>query len=130
MSGATSSALTLNNGPTNSTLTLNNVQPTDAGTYSVVVANPWGLASSAVAMLTVTNPPTSAPPSLDAAAMTPDGFKFQLSVPAGHTYVILASTNLQDWIPIYTNIALTGSIVLTDVAASNCGRRFYRVMVQ
>ena len=35
-----------------------------------MVANPWGSVPSAVATLTVTNPPPVTPPTLDAAAMT------------------------------------------------------------
>jgi hypothetical protein len=62
--------------------------------------------------------------------MTSNGFAFQLSVPIGSTYVIWTTTNLQDWTPISTNIALTGSVVVTDPAATNCSRRFYRAMVQ
>ena len=91
----------------------------------MVVANSWGSVTSAEATLTVI------PPSFGSAGMTPHGFTLQLSVPAGQTYVILASTNLQDWTPIYTNVsALTGSIVFTDPAATNCDKRFYRAMVQ
>jgi hypothetical protein len=111
-------------GATSSTLTLNNVQTTDAGGYTVVITNFAGSVTSAVATLTVIAP------SLYAAAMTSNGFIFQLSVPVGHTYVILASTNLQDWTPLSTNVALTASAVFTDAAATNCDRRFYRVMVQ
>jgi hypothetical protein len=62
--------------------------------------------------------------------MTTNGFTFQLSVSVGQTYVILATTNLQDWTPISTNVALTGNVVVTDPAATNCSRRFYRAMVQ
>ena len=43
---------------TNSSLTLNNVKTTDAGTYSVVVTNVAGTATSAGAVLTVNVPPS------------------------------------------------------------------------
>jgi hypothetical protein len=112
---------------TSSLLTINNVKPSDAGSYTVMVANGTGSVSSAEATLTII-PPT--PPSLDAATITPNGFSFQLSVPAGPTYVILASTNLQDWTPIYTNVAQTASVVLTDTTATNASKRFYRAMTQ
>jgi hypothetical protein len=115
---------------TSSTLTLNNVQTTDAGNYTVVVTNVAGSLTSAVATLTVTNPAPPAPPSMGAAGMTTNGFTFQLSVSVGQTYVILATTNLQDWAPISTNVALTGDAVITDPATTNYTRRFYRVMVQ
>jgi hypothetical protein len=126
LSGATGSTLTLASGGTSSTLTLANVQTINAGSYTVVVTNIAGSIASAGAVLTVI-PPT--PPSFGSAGMAPNGFAFQLSVPIGCTYVILASTNLQDWTPISTNVALTASVVLADPAATNCSRRFYRAMV-
>jgi lysophospholipase L1-like esterase len=45
-------------GATDATLTLNNVQPTDAGSYRVVVTNSAGSVTSAVASLTVWLPPS------------------------------------------------------------------------
>src|SRR5262249_45988408 len=41
---------------TNATLVLNNVSPADAGTYLVVVSNPYGIATSAPVSLTVLVP--------------------------------------------------------------------------
>ena len=112
---------------TGSTLTLNSVQTNNAGSYTVVVANPWGSVTSAVVILTVI-PPT--PPCFGAAGMTSSGFAFQCAVPVGCTYVIMASTNLQDWTPVFTNVAQTASVVITDPGATNCSRRFYRAMAQ
>ncbi len=43
---------------TNASLTLANVQTSDAGSYTVVVSNPWGSITSSVATLTVLVPPT------------------------------------------------------------------------
>jgi hypothetical protein len=83
--------------------------------------------TSAVATLTVI-PPTS--PRFGSAGMTPNGFSFQLSVPMGCTYVVLATTNLRDWTPISTNVALTSSVVLTDTPATTSGARFYRAVVR
>lgn len=44
-------------GATNATLTLTNIQPADAGNYAVLVSNPSGSVTSAVATLTVNLPP-------------------------------------------------------------------------
>ena len=52
------------------------------------------------------------------------------TLPAGLTYVILATTNLRDWTPVYTNVALSGSVALTDNGATNCSQRFYRATMQ
>jgi hypothetical protein len=114
-------------GASDSTLLLTNVRTADAGTYSVAVFNDAGSATDA-AILTVTNPPCilSIP---NSAGNTPNGFAFQLSVPLGSTYVILASTDLQDWTPISTNVALTATVILTDSTSTNYSRRFYRSVV-
>src|SRR5690606_17306480 len=48
-------------GKTHLTLTLNNVQFTNAGEYLVVVSNPYGSATSAVATLTVLPVPDCSP---------------------------------------------------------------------
>jgi hypothetical protein len=115
-------------GATSSELTLSNVQTSIAGNYAVVVANIAGSITSAAATLTVTNPAVtlSLP---NGAGMAADGFTFQLSVPVESTYVILASTDLQTWTPIATNVATTGSVVFTDTAAASYPNRFYRAMV-
>ena len=112
---------------TNATLLLPNVYTNNAGSYRVVVTNSVGSVTSVAAMLTVTNPP---PSSLAAPTMASNGFTFQLSVSAGRTYVILATTNLQDWTPVFTNIAPTGSVAFTDASATNNRMRFYRAMAQ
>ena len=116
-------------GATRSTLTLAAVRQTDAGDYTVVVSNGAGAVTSTAATLTViarAKFSMSIPPG---GGMTTSGFSFELSVPAGSTYVILVSPNNQDWAPIYTNVAPTGSVVLTDKSAANHPARFYRAMV-
>lgn len=71
--------------------------------------------------------PTSFPPKL-----TPRGFDrngaFQLHVDIASTlpYVIEASTNLIDWVPVATNAA-GGLLDFADTNVSNYGNRFYRV---
>jgi hypothetical protein len=115
-------------GATGPALTLSNVQTNIAGNYSVMVTNIAGSITSAAATLTVTNPDVtlSIP---NGAGMTSNGFTFQLSVPVGSTYVILASTDLQTWTPIATNVAATASIVFTDTAAASYSNRWYQAIV-
>jgi hypothetical protein len=117
-------------GATTSVLVLTNLQATNAGSYTVVVTNSAGSITSAPAMLAITNPLPPAPPSMDAAGMTTNGFALQLSVPVGRTYTIWVTTNLQDWTPISTNVAETGTVLVTDTAATNFGTRFYRAMIR
>jgi hypothetical protein len=50
-------------GATNAILAIHNVQPSNAGSYAVIVTNSFGPTSSSNAFLTVTNPVCFAPPS-------------------------------------------------------------------
>jgi len=116
-------------GATNASLTLTNVQTTNAGSYTVVVTNAAGSITSAVAVLTVTNPVVTL--SLSGGGVTPpNGFTFQVLVPTGLTYVILASTDFQVWTPIATNVATNGTVLFTDTAASNYPNRFYQAVAR
>jgi hypothetical protein len=45
---------------------------------------------------------------------------------SGQTYVTMASTNLQNWMPISTNIATEGVFVVDDPGWSALQKRFYR----
>ncbi|MEO6036235.1 MAG: immunoglobulin domain-containing protein [Verrucomicrobiota bacterium] len=58
------------------------------------------------------------------------GFTFQLALPTGLTYVIEASSDTKNWIPIATNIALTPSVMVIDPSARNYNARFYRAVVR
>ena len=113
-------------GETNATLTLTNARMAQAGSYTVIVTNSAGSAVSAASLVvdypivtlkTVSN------------AMTAGGFNFQLSMPAGMNYIVLASTDLQVWTPVATNISVTANDLFFDATATNYNRRFYRVMV-
>ena len=114
-------------GATNAWLTVTNVRMAQAGSYTMVVTNCAGSAASAVALI-VTNPIIAL--TTGDGAMTPGGFNLQVSAPVGVTYVILASTDLQNWTPIATNVAATGNEAFTDTSATNCPARCYRAMVQ
>ena len=57
-------------------------------------------------------------------------FQMGFSGVTGSNYVLEASTDLFNWIPISTNTALTNFFNLVDPGASNFPRRFYRVLEQ
>jgi len=116
-------------GATSATLLLAAVQSAASGSYTVAVTNMAGTTTSVAAILTVTDPPSVLSVS-DSTAMTPTGFNFQASVPNGSTYVVEASTNLLDWLPISTNVAESANITITDAAAVNHTARFYRISVR
>lgn len=120
-------------GATNYGLTLTNVQPSDAGTYSLVVTNYSGSLTSTPASLTVyTNVSVPlTPPQLN----TNGGVSFAAICPPGVPLVAQVSTNLADWIPFgpatnaapYTN--LWYRYTFNDPQASNSPQRYYRIVV-
>jgi hypothetical protein len=115
-------------GSGSSELTLSNVQTSVAGSYSVVVTNIAGSVSSQPATLTVTN--TDVVLSVPAGTgLDTNGFTFQMSVPNGSTYVILASSDCQNWAPIATNVASSGTVTFTDPAALSFTNRYYQAVV-
>jgi len=57
-------------------------------------------------------------------------FQFTLTGLAGRTYEIDASADLQAWAPLGTFLNTNGSLLITDPAATNLNRRFYRAMLR
>ncbi len=57
-------------------------------------------------------------------------FQIGFAGTAGSNYVLQASTNLIDWIPLVTNLATTNLFYLADPAAGGYPYRFYRVLQQ
>jgi hypothetical protein len=57
------------------------------------------------------------------AVRTGGQFSFTVSGSAGQQYVVEASTNLLDWMPVATNAA---PFVFTDTSCGSFNRRFYR----
>jgi Immunoglobulin domain len=118
-------------GATNSSFTLSNVLPTANGNYSVVVSNSYGAVTSSVVSLVANIPNFSLAASGGTSlGKNSNGFTFQFSVPTGATYIVSASTDLQNWAPIYTNVAASSTVAVTDASAINLSQRYYRVRVQ
>lgn len=109
---------------TNASLSLLNVQTTNSGDYSVVITNNYGSISTNAALFVQRF-------AIDAGStnllMTTNGFQLLLNgVLTANPVIILQSTDLVNWLPIYTNPATTGSIQFLDVTATNLPARFYR----
>jgi len=117
-------------GGNEASITLQSVDLADAGEYRVVITNEAGSITSDATSLAVSVLPTVTPLYLSSPQMTSTGFTFHLSATAGYTYVILASTNCQDWTPISTNLATTTNVAFTDAEAANYAVRFYRARTQ
>jgi hypothetical protein len=112
--------------PTFATLDLLNVAATEAGSYTVVVANAYGSVTSSVAMLSVVSP-------LVTKVVRNANGSITLSFEglANAETRLWASTNLSSpefWQPIYTNTstATNGAWQFTDTNAIDYKERFYR----
>jgi hypothetical protein len=108
-------------GATSSNLFLGSVQSTNAGNYSVVVANPARSILSDTAALSVIGQPL-----LQNARMTNGAFVFTLSGVAGQNYEIDMSTNIPDWAVLTILSNTTPETDFIDTGASNSPSRFYR----
>ncbi len=110
---------------TNSILTLTNVQSANAGMYSVVITNLAGTVTSTNVTLTVS---TIAPAQPQLSGLSFSNGSFSLTVNGGSgTYVVQTSTNLVDWISIYTNASSTPPFTWSDSNAASVGQKFYRI---
>jgi hypothetical protein len=121
---------------TESILTVKDISAANEGNYSVQIKNGAGTTTSdnadvIVLASTVSNAVSNVLSFVSSGTgLTPAGFKIQLSGPAGSNYVIQASTDLKNWIPLSTNSAPTGGISYTDAAANNLSFRYYRAKIQ
>jgi sugar lactone lactonase YvrE len=105
-------------------LTLNNMTTNNAGSYSVIISNPYGSVTSSVVTLTVSLPLISAAPNVDGSVM------LNLLTAPNTSSRVLAATNLTPpivWQPIYTNVpGANGAWQFTDTNTSQYPVRFYR----
>jgi alpha-L-rhamnosidase len=118
-------------GLTNTTITLDGIHVTGTPTNGYLGIS--GIGSGAHNLERVLVPPT--PFQFNSGSnnlqMTANGFLMQISGQDGTSPVVIyASTNLFDWIPIFTNPAYTGIIPIIDPAATNFPRRFYKATEQ
>lgn len=111
-------------GATNQLLTILNVQPEQAGTYSVVVTNVLGTASSPGALLTVI--PNESVIISQTVLVTNGQTSFLATSPAGLEWSVQASSNLVDWADLRTLTNTTGTMLFNE-PATNASERFYRL---
>jgi hypothetical protein len=109
---------------TNSSLTIANVQPTNSGTYTLSITNPYG---SFVTNVTLFVQPFVLNTASTNLWLTTSGLLMRVDgVLTPNALVIYASTNLTSWLPILTNPPTTGSVQVLDSSATNLPFRFYR----
>lgn len=64
-----------------------------------------------------------------ASSFSAGSFSLQVDQLSGHgAVVIFASTNLVDWIPVFTNAPHAGSLQFLDSSAPGNASRFYRAL--
>jgi uncharacterized repeat protein (TIGR01451 family) len=72
---------------------------------------------------------SSTPPQLAVSPVGANGsFQFSVTGQSGQEYIIQASTNLMNWVDIYTNPDYTAPFNFVDPNATNYTSRFYRVV--
>ena len=113
---------------TNSSLSLPNVQATNVGTYSVVITNSAGAITSSVVVLTVSSG-TIVRPEISTVVFNSGLFSFSVSGSAGQSYLVQGSTNLTDWLDLFTTNPAALPFTWSDAGASNFTKRFYRVQL-
>ena len=126
-------------GATNTFLILNNVQMSDAGSYTVTAANPWGSVVSQPAILSVNLAPplggnANSPPLLDFSGLeVVDPALPLICVHAATIFNVVNiewSSDCQVWNPLLTLTNNGGVLYFVDPDAANCPQRFYRAVAQ
>jgi len=100
-------------------LTLSNITTNQAGIYSVT-ANDSSDSTSSTATLTVY---ATAAANLAPATQASGQYALTVAGVPGYKYVVQASTNLVNWVPMQTN---TAPFTFVDANAGNFRQRFYR----
>jgi arabinogalactan endo-1,4-beta-galactosidase len=114
---------------TNSAVVLADVQASDAGPYRVVLSNSYGAVTSSVAMLSVLGVPPAFYSGPGGLQLNNGHFQFSLTGLTGQGAVeIEASTNLMQWMPIFTNPSAFGTATIIDSNAGSFPQRFYRAI--
>jgi len=116
-------------GATNSALVLANVGWTNSGTYRVIVSNAVGSLKSPLMSLNV--PQLSFNISTDNFLTTNGAVQMQLTGSSGvNPVTVLASSDLVNWEPVFTNPPTTGPIDFTDTPPTGLSQRYYRALEQ
>ena len=102
---------------------MTNAQPINEGSYSVLVTNTVGSATSPSALLTVLIRPILSNPMM----LPGGGFQMTLSGNTNRTYAVETSTNLNDWAQLTTLLYTNGAMIWKDSTATNSGNRIYRL---
>jgi hypothetical protein len=112
-------------GATNATLVIPVFQSANAGSYSCVVSNFAGVVASAEAVLSVENVEALR---LLGRHLATGAFSVSISGNAASNAVLQVSTDLVNWLPIFTNLKSAAEIEFVDPGATPYPWRFYRAV--
>lgn len=105
-------------------LSLNNLTPAQAGTYSVIVSNALGTATSSGALLTI-----EAPPVFQSVTTANGMISFTWNATAGQLYQVQSATNLNSgWTNLGAAIRATNFSLGASDAIGSSGQKFYRIV--
>ena len=111
-------------------LVINNVQHSNAGCYSVVLSNQFGMTTSSPSKLTVVGGPTSTcPATLTFSRFSNQNFGFTLIGEQESRYRVDVSPNLQQWTQLAIISNFSGTTPFFDPATDPVSRRFYRAVL-
>jgi arabinogalactan endo-1,4-beta-galactosidase len=114
---------------TNSAIELIDAQASNAGPYQVVLSNSYGAITSSIATLAVSGVQPGFSSSQGGLQFNNGQFQLSLTGLTSQGPVeIDASTNLIQWLPIFTNPSAFGTATILDSNASNFPQRFYRAL--
>jgi hypothetical protein len=116
-------------GGTNATLTIPSVTTNDAGAYTAVVSNSFGVAVSTAATLTVTEPPPA--PWLAVSYPAPAILRISLTAVPGQVYQLEGRQSLTEgaWTPSGPAVTNHSSVVSWELPLEDAGR-FFRVSLR
>ncbi len=112
-------------GATANPLVIGNCQAPSAGSYDVILANPVGSVTSAVATLTLVAAPVLLTPHL----AVNGHMQFTLTGNTGLTYGVETTTNMIDWALIRAYSNVTGDISFTETNAPGAPFRAFRARI-
>lgn len=115
-------------GGNSSLLSVHSVKSKDAGDYWVEITNGGGTTVSEKVKLLILTEPVESVVNLLPGGMRTNGFRLELKGKVGGNYIIMASSNMVDWVAISTNAAPTGEVSFTDTNAVNLSFRYYKAV--
>lgn len=107
-----------------------NVQATNAGFYQVIVSNAFGAGTSSIATLRVLGVPVSFTTTPGSIQYANGQFTLQINGLTGQGPVVIqSSSNLTDWLSVYTNASGFGQFQFIDTNVGNLPFGWYRAVV-